>query len=115
MWSLVNLGPPDFPVVDQSAAHTSLEMRESLEAYRVRLDEPLIETSAEIGTVERYHAPLTLVYEQIRTEAGVGTSDQECLQLAAFVKKWTIGSDVLFPALLDTGAVPRPGKNGSCS
>lgn len=83
--SLVVLGPPDFLVVDQGTAYTSKGMKDSLEIQGVQLVEELIETPSAIGTVERYHDPLKLTYEQIRTESGKVATDQKCLDLSIFV------------------------------
>lgn len=93
MWSFVYLRPSDFLVVDECTEYTSREMRVSLEAPRQLLDETPIKVRGAIGTAERYHAPLRLAYERIRTEAGVDTSDQKCLQLAVFSINSTIGPD----------------------
>lgn len=60
MLSLIHLGPRDFLVVAQSTAYTLKEMRESLPAYAVKIDEASIEAPGKIGTGERYHVPLRL-------------------------------------------------------
>lgn len=68
MWSLRCLDPIYFLVVDGGTVHASQEMREPLEAHVVQLEEASIETLRAIGTFERYHTPLRMIYKCIRTE-----------------------------------------------
>lgn len=109
------MGPPEFLVVDQGTEYTSREVRESLKAQRVRLHEASSETPNVIGIVERYHAPLMLAYELVRTEAGVATSNQECLQLAVFAIDCTVSPEGLYLALLVFLSVSRPAKTRAAS
>lgn len=83
-------------------------MRESAEAFGVRLDEAPIETPGVIGTVERYHATLRLAYERIRRDLDRQSSDKECLEIAVFAVSCTTGPEGLCPTLLVFGAIPRP-------
>lgn len=62
IWSVVYFGPPDYLVVDQGAAYTSKDLKESSEVYRVKLDEASVEKSGAITLFERYHALSRLVW-----------------------------------------------------
>lgn len=75
MWSFVFLGPPDYLVMDQRAVYTRKEMRASVKAHGIKLDEDAIETHGTIGMVERYRTPLRLAYERIRADTKNHTTD----------------------------------------
>lgn len=100
-------------MLNQGTAYTSREVKESLEAHRIRLDEVTIKTPGTTGTVERYNAPMRLANLRIRTKAGLGTSGQECLKLAVLALKCTVGPEGLYLALLVFGVVTRPGRTSS--
>lgn len=51
------LASPDFVVVDQGSAHTSQEMKMTVQACEATLEENTVETTEVFGVVERYHAP----------------------------------------------------------
>lgn len=58
------LRTPDFVFIEQQMAFISKEIKSSLEAYGLRLDETMIETPVVIEKTERYHAPLKLASKQ---------------------------------------------------
>lgn len=82
-----------------------------MEAARIRIREAQIETPADIGVVERYHAPLRATYEKIRKAISRDHTDLECLKMAVFVINPTIGPEGLCPVLLVLGVIPQTARN----
>lgn len=115
MWPPVYLGPPDFLFIDQRTAYTSKEMRESLEAHGVQLDEASFETPCAIGALERYHAPFRRPYERIEADSAKSSTIQECLDLPVFLINFIVGCEGLCPALLAFLSIPRPARTTSAT
>lgn len=110
MWSLVRLGLTYYIIIDQGSAFTPKEMKDSLEAFLVRLDEATIETPGTIGIVGIYHAPWRVKQQRIREELDKQTSDHDFLQLTVFAVSCTVDPEGLCLALLRFGAVERPAR-----
>lgn len=62
LWGYIYIVPPDLLSVDQRFSYISKEMRETLSASEVTLEETPIETPWSIKSLERYHAPLRRAY-----------------------------------------------------
>lgn len=74
-----------------------------MEAALLQLKEAPIETPGAIGVVERYHAPLRVAYEKIRTVKTRETTDPECQSMAIFSINSTLGPEGVFPIVLAFG------------
>lgn len=105
------MGPPDFLAVDQGKAYVSVEMKSTVNACGVRLEEAPIENPGSIGVVERYHAPLRTGYTKIRSSLYRTINDEECLQMAVFANNSTMGPEGPSPMLLVHGALPLTIRN----
>lgn len=68
MWFHFRLGPPIYLVQDQGLVYTSKEMKESVEAFGVHLDEAPIESPAVIRNAEECHDSIQLAYNSISAE-----------------------------------------------
>lgn len=77
----------------------------------VQLLEAPIEGPNYMIRVERYHAPLRVAFNKIRTELRSEVQDYECLNLSVYANNFTVGPKCLFPTLLVFGAFPRPIRN----
>lgn len=100
----------DYLVVVQETAYTFKEMKVSLAAHTLQLDEASFETPGAIGTVERCHAPLRLAFERFRADFARMTTDQDCLDTPVFAINCTVGAERRCPALFAFGAIPRPAR-----
>lgn len=58
MWTLVVMGPPDYPYGDQGTVYVSREMEHNCEAAEITLIETPIGTPRSKGTEKRYRATL---------------------------------------------------------
>lgn len=60
---------PLFPVVDLASSYISKEMKETVEAFDICVDEDVIEMSGVIRVVEIYHTLLRLAYDQNHSDS----------------------------------------------
>lgn len=90
--------------------YSSREMKESSSTFSVRLNEAPPETICAIGTVETYHAPLTMAYEKIQDDLDRQKSDCECSRMADIAINCTVRPKGLRPSLLEFGVFPRAAK-----
>lgn len=111
MRNLLYLGPSDLPIIDQGSAYKSKEMKKTVEAFGVSLEEARIETPGAIRVVESYHAPLRMAYRQIGDNSGRQTIEKEFVRLAVLAVNCTVGPAGLCPALLVFGATSRPARS----
>lgn len=70
IWTLICTGPPDYLLVDQGSAYISEQMKQNLEASCIIPLQAPVESSAKIGSEERYHDPLRSAYMEIRSDMG---------------------------------------------
>lgn len=110
-WSNVCLGPPDFLRTDQGSQFISREFLSNAEADGISVLSEAVECPCAMSHVERYHGPLRLAYQKIRSELASSESNVDCLQMAVKDVNDTIGPEGLFPTLLVYGAIPRPARN----
>lgn len=90
----------------------SEETKRALEALGSYSGDAPVETPRKNWTVERYYAPLRLVYKRIWADRKHEKSDQGCLQDVIFAVKCTVVLERLCPALLVPGA--HNGLPGLC-
>lgn len=88
----------------------SRELKESLEAYGVKVDEKPIKTPGAIEIVERYNATLLLANERIMAVIERKTCSQECLDFALFSNSCTVDHEELSLSLLFFGGTSWPSR-----
>lgn len=101
------MGAKDSVFVDQCSGYASREMKKTVEASGVTLEEAAIETLGAIEIVKRYHALLRLAYQRVRANSNHQRRDKEYLQLVVFPVNCTLGSEGLRAVLQVIGAIPK--------
>lgn len=103
----VYVGPPDFFSPDQCSSYISNEMRQNLEAARVRLNEAPVENSGKLALSNGISPALRAAYRKINAQIPQNITYAKCLNMAVFSTNDTVGPDGLCPILFVFGVIPR--------
>lgn len=87
-------------VVEHGSAYVSSEMKRNVESSFITLNESPFESPGTIGVVARYHAPLHVAFERIKSDYVGKESDKLCLTMSDYAVNSTVGAEGFGPMSL---------------